>query len=120
MPKSTVQSDLGRIQVSDEAIAEIASAAALRVAGVAGLGSGGRVESLAQALGLESGARGVSVETVGGSVALRLNLLVDFGAEIGELGLLVQEAVREAVEDMCGLEVRSVDVLVQGVRARGR
>ena len=120
MPKSTVRSDLGRIQVSDEAITEIAAAAAAKVAGVAGLGSGGRVESLAQALGIENGGRGVAVETLGEGVSLRLSVLVDFGAEIGELGLLVQEAVRDAVEDMTGLEVRTVDVLVQGVRARGR
>lgn len=120
MAKDAVRSDLGRIQVSEEAIAEIAAAAALKVAGVAGLGSGGRVESLAQALGLESGSRGVGVETLGAGVSLRLSLLVEFGAEIGETGLLVQEAVRQAVEDMCGLEVRHVDVLVQGVRVRGR
>jgi uncharacterized alkaline shock family protein YloU len=120
MANNAVRSELGRIQISDEAIAEIAAAAAGKVSGVAGLGTGGRIEGLAQALGLESGGRGVSVETVGQSVALRLNLLVDFGAEIGELGLLVQEAVREAVEDMCGLQVSSVDVLIQGVRSRGR
>lgn len=120
MPKDAVRSDLGRVQVSDEAIAEIAAVAAAKVGGVAGLGSGGRIESLAQALGLEGGSRGVSVETVGGRVSLRLSLLVDFGADIGEVGLLVQEAVREAVEDMCGLPVEAVDVLVQGVRSRGR
>jgi uncharacterized alkaline shock family protein YloU len=84
------------------------------------LGSGGRIESLAQALGLEGGGRGVAVETVGASVALRLNVLVEFGVDIGGVGLDLQEAVREAVEDMTGLEVRSVDVLVQGVRSRGR
>jgi uncharacterized alkaline shock family protein YloU len=120
MPKNAAKSDLGRIQISDEAIAEIAAGAALKVAGVAGLGSGGRIESLAQALGLEGGGRGVAVETVGASVALRLNVLVEFGVDIGGVGLDLQEAVREAVEDMTGLEVRSVDVLVQGVRSRGR
>ena len=120
MAKDAVRSDLGRIQISDEAIAEIAATAAGKVTGVAGLGSGGRVEGLAQALGLEGGARGVVVETVGGRVSLRVSLLVEFGAEIGEVGLLVQEAVREAVEDMSGLNVEAVDVLVQGVRSRGR
>jgi uncharacterized alkaline shock family protein YloU len=120
VPKNTAKSDLGRIQVSDEAIAEIAATAATKVAGVAGLGSGGRIESLAQVLGLESGSRGVAVETLGASVALRLSLLVEFGSEIGDVGLQVQEAVRESVEEMTGLEVRAVDVLVQGVRTRGR
>jgi uncharacterized alkaline shock family protein YloU len=118
--KSTARSELGRIQVSDEAIAEMASSAALKVAGVAGLGTGGRLETLAQVLGVDSGGRGVSVETAGRDVGLRVNLLVDFGADIAQLGLAVQEAVQEAVESMTGLQVREVEVLVQGVRVRGR
>jgi uncharacterized alkaline shock family protein YloU len=118
--KSTARSELGRIQVSDEAIAEMASSAALKVPGVAGLGTGGRLETLAQVLGVDSGGRGVSVETAGREVGLRMNLLVDFGADIAQLGLAVQEAVQEAVEGMTGLQVREVEVLVQGVRARGR
>jgi len=118
--KSTARSELGRIQVSDEAIAEMAATAAMKVPGVAGLGTGGRLETLAQVLGVEKGGRGVGVETVGREVGLRMNLLVDFGADIAEVGLAVQEAVREAVESMCGLDVREVDILVQGVRARTR
>jgi uncharacterized alkaline shock family protein YloU len=120
MPKNTAHSDLGRIQVSDEAIAELAAAAAGKVSGVSGLGRGGRLETLAQALGIEGGAHGVAIETLGRSVALRLSVQVDFGADIAELGLEVQEAVREAVESMTGLEVRAVDVLVTGVRSRSR
>ena len=69
--------------------------------------------------GLAAGA-GCSVETAGREVGLRVNLLVDFGADIAQLGLAVQEAVQEAVETMTGLQVREVEVLVQGVRARGR
>ena len=118
--KPAARSELGRIQVSDEAIAEIAATAALKVGGVAGLGTAGRLETLAQVLGVDSGGRGVSVETAGSEVGLRLNLLVDFGADIAQVGLAVQEAVREAVEGMTGLDVSEVEVLVQGVRGRGR
>jgi uncharacterized alkaline shock family protein YloU len=118
--KAAARSELGRIQVSDEAIAEMAAAAALKVNGVAGLGTAGRLETLAQVLGVDSGGRGVSVETAGREVGLHLNLLVDFGADIALVGLAVQEAVREAVEGMTGLEVSEVEVLVQGVRSRRR
>ena len=118
--KNTARSQLGRIQVSDDAIAEMASVAALRVAGVAGLGKGGRLESLAQVLGVDSGAGGVGVETAGREVGLKVNLLVEFGADIADVGLAVQEAVQEAVETMTGLEVREVDVLIQGVRPKPR
>jgi uncharacterized alkaline shock family protein YloU len=116
MLKNTAKTDLGRIQVSDEAIAEMASTAALRVAGVAGMGASGRVESLAQILGVDRGGRGVQVELSGRELSLRLAILVDFGADVAEVGLSVQEAVAAAVEQMTGLDVREVDVAIQGVR----
>jgi uncharacterized alkaline shock family protein YloU len=118
--KNTARSQLGRIQVSDEAIEEMAATAALKVQGVAGLGRPGKLESLAQVLGVDRGSGGVQVETRGREVGLRVNLLVEFGTDVADLGLAVQEAVQEAVEGMTGLEVREVDVLVQGVRSRQR
>ena len=120
MVKSTFKSDLGLVQVSDEAIAEIASLAAGKVAGVSGMGSGSRVESLAELFGVSSGGQGVTVEMRGTSVSLRLFLIVEFGAEIGEVSLQVQDLVSESVEKMTGLEVRAVDVTVQGVRLSGQ
>jgi uncharacterized alkaline shock family protein YloU len=98
----------------------MASAAALKVPGVVGIGRGGRLESLAQVLGVDRGAGGVLVETAARSVDLKLNLLVEFGCDVADVGLAVQEAVQEAVETMTGLEVREVDVLIQGVRPRQR
>jgi uncharacterized alkaline shock family protein YloU len=120
MLKNTAKTDLGRIQVSDEAIAEIASTAALRVEGVSAMGSSGRVENLAQVLGLDRGGRGVMVEMSGRELSLRLSILVDFGADVAEVGLSVQEAVAAALEQMTGLDVRDVDVAIQGVRAAKR
>jgi uncharacterized alkaline shock family protein YloU len=114
--KNTYQSDLGKVRVSDEAIAEIAALASQKVAGVAGMGSGSGVESLAEMLGLRSGSQGVAVEMGASQVSLRLFLIVEFGAEIGELSLAVQDAAAEAVEKMTGLEVKAVDVTIQGVR----
>lgn len=120
MLKNTAKTDLGRIQVSDEAIAEIAATAALRVEGVAAMGASGRVEGLAQVLGLERGGHGVLVEMSGRELSLRVAILVEFGADVAEVGLSVQEAVAAAVEQMCSLDVREVDVAIQGVRSSKR
>jgi uncharacterized alkaline shock family protein YloU len=120
MLKNTAKTDLGRIQISDEAIAEMASTAALRVEGVSAMGASGRVESLAQALGLDQGASGVMVQMSGRELSLRVAILVDFGADVAEVGLSVQEAVAAAVEQMTGLDVREVDVAIQGVRPAKR
>lgn len=120
MMKSTLKSDLGHVRVSDEAVAEIAALAAGKIPGVFGLGSGSRVESLAELLGVRSGAQGVSVEMRATYVNIKIFLIVEFGAEIGEVSLQVQDAVAEAVEKMSGLEVKAVDVTVQGVKFGGQ
>lgn len=116
MLKNTAKTDLGRIQVSDEAIAEIAVTAALKVEGVAAMGTAGRMESLAQVLGVDRGGRGVLVEMSGRELSLDVNILLEFGADVAEVGLSVQEAVAAAVEQMTGLDVRDVNVAIQGVR----
>jgi uncharacterized alkaline shock family protein YloU len=115
--KNTVKNDLGRIQVSDAAIAEIAALAATRVPGVAGMGSGSRVESLAEMLGVRAASQGVVVEMSLRDISLKLFLVLEFGADIADVALRVQEEVAEAVEAMSSLEVRAVDVVIQGVRA---
>jgi uncharacterized alkaline shock family protein YloU len=120
MMKSTFKSDLGDVQVSDVAIAEMAALAAQKIPGVSAMGAGSRVESLGELLGVRAGSQGVSVEMGAGQVSLRLFLIVDFGAEIGELSMQVQDAVLEVVEKMTGLEVRAVDVTIQGVRFSGQ
>ncbi len=113
--KNTQRTEFGDVRVSDEAIASIASTAALRARGVAGMGSGGPVDSLAGLLGLRSSARGVQVEMGDREVALSLYILVEFGADIAEVASQVQESVAEAVERMSGLSVIEVNVTVQGV-----
>ena len=114
--KNTVKNELGRVEVSDAAIAEIAALAATRVPGVAGMGSGSRIEGLAEMLGVKAGGQGVAVEMGSRDVSLKLFLILEFGADIADTALRVQEEVSEAVEKMSSLEVRAVDVVIQGVK----
>jgi uncharacterized alkaline shock family protein YloU len=117
--KNTIQNELGKVRVSDEAIASIAALAALRIKGVAGMGTGGTVDSLADLLGLHKQGRGIQVQMGEKEVALSLSLIVEFGADIAEVATQVQETVAESVEKMSGLLVVEVNVVVQGVAAPG-
>jgi uncharacterized alkaline shock family protein YloU len=117
--KNTIQNELGKVRVSDEAIASIAALATQRIKGVAGMGTGGTVDTLADLLGLHKQGRGIQVQMGEKEVALSLNLIIEFGADIAEVATQVQEAVAEAVEKMSGLVVVEVNVVVQGVAAAG-
>ena len=104
----------GAIKIADEAVAMIASMAAANVKGVAGM-SGGMAAGITEKLGKKNLTKGVKVEVTGQSVALDLFVHADFGVKIPQLAHEIQNEVRTAVETMTGLQVKSVNVHIQGI-----
>ncbi len=112
------QNDTGSIRISDEAIAVIAGLAALEVDGVASM-SQGAVDGIAEMLGVKPAqGRGVKVEVQQDEVVIDIHLVVAFGVDIPSVCQKVQDNVKEAVEDMTGLNVMHVNVSVQSVKRK--
>lgn len=110
--------DYGKIQIADEVIQIIAGLAASEVEGVVdmtGSFAGGLTESL---LGRKNMAKGVRVtfEEEAKACSIGLSLVLDFGVNIPDTCLQVQEHVKRAVEGMTGLIVTIVNVHVTAVR----
>jgi uncharacterized alkaline shock family protein YloU len=109
--------DFGKIQIADEVIQVIAGLAASEVEGVAGMSgsfAGGLTESL---LGRKNLAKGVKV-TFGEedkTCVIDLSVVLDFGVNIPEVSIRVQEHVKQTVESMTGLEVVRVNVHVSAI-----
>ncbi len=97
--------ELGNIHISEEVLAAISAAAALEVEGVGSLASQGRK-------GLS---RDIRVKLEEDKVQVDLSVLMTYGATIPEMGRAVQDAVRNAIESMTGLEVAAVNVNVGGI-----
>jgi uncharacterized alkaline shock family protein YloU len=57
--------------------------------------------------------RGVEVDVADGAARVSLQLAARYGVVLPELARNVQSEVREALEAMCGVDVRSVDVSVE-------
>lgn len=104
----------GLIRISDDVVATIAGLAALETPGVAAM-SGGISEGLAKRLSGRNAQKGVSVEVGQVEAAIDLRIVVQYGIPIQEVGLRLQENVREAVQNMTGLRVVEVNVKVEGV-----
>ena len=105
---------MGRVKISLEAIASIASLAAQRVPGVSGIHKG--VLSLFwEALGRKSEKAGVRVMLEDKEVWIQVLINVKNGADVPEVAVKVQEKIREAVESMTGLAVSEVDVSVRAI-----
>ena len=59
--------------------------------------------------------KGVRVDIDGGTVAVDVTIVVEYGSPIPDVAKSIQENVKKAIETMSGLDVRNVDVHVQAV-----
>ena len=109
------KNETGNIQISDNAIANIAAIAAKSIDGVVDL-DGGAVSGIADMLGVKNTSRGIKVEMKGENVSLDINLIVAFGKDIGTVATEVQEKVKEAIENMTGLNVEKINVNVNSIK----
>jgi len=110
----SVDNQTGMIRISDDVVATIAGLAATETPGVAAM-SGGISEGLAKRLSGKNVQKGVSVEVGQLEAAIDLRVIVNFGSKIQEVCRHLQENVKEAVENMTGLNVVEVNVKVEGV-----
>lgn len=109
----------GEVRIATDVIVVIAHAAVTETEGVAGM-SAGITDNIQQVLGLKGGTKGVKVEISGQEVTLDIFLIVEYGARIPDVAWRAQEKVKQAVESMTGLDVKAINVHVQGVSFDGK
>ena len=103
-----------RIKISEEVIATIAGIAASGNENVASMG-GGFVDGIAGMLGRKAPSKGIRVEMKDNLVNIDMAVVMRYGCKIHEAARDMQKRVRDAVEDMTGLEVLNVNVSVLGI-----
>ncbi|MCZ1011285.1 Asp23/Gls24 family envelope stress response protein [Streptomyces lydicus] len=111
--------NLGRTTIADGVVAKIAYLAAAESDGVHALGSGfsRSVGALRKRVpgGGTTTVHGVKVEVGEKQAAVDLDLVVDYGEVIPEVGRAVRRNVISAVEVMTGLQVVEVNIAVSDV-----
>ena len=112
----TIQNDAskGEIKIADEVVAIIAALAATEVEGVASM-AGNITNELIGKLGMKKLSKGVKVEVLECIVTVSLALNLKYNYSIVEVSARVQEKVKNAIENMTGLEVADVNIKVAGV-----
>src|SRR5262249_15200044 len=100
-------SPLGRISISNDAVAHIVGRVVAEAYGVVGMAS--RAKSVGRLLTRDRWKQGI---TVGGSaedgVTIELNVIVEYGLNLAEVASTVRNRVRYEVERLTGLPVASV------------
>jgi len=110
----------GQITVAEGVVQKIAGKACREIAGVHAMGTSGTRafgairERIPGSTG-PSVAQGVGVEVGEAEAAIDLDIVVEYGVSIAELGRSIQRNVKQTVERMTGLRVVEVNIAVDDV-----
>jgi uncharacterized alkaline shock family protein YloU len=111
-----LRTDLGRLVITEEAVAAIAGAVALETPGIAGMAPRGLADILGRDPHPPVG-RGVEVTPQGdAAVDLALDVAVAFGVRIHEVAEELERRLRRDIPALTGISVHHVAVRIQAVR----
>lgn len=117
---SRLTTDEGKISVAQGVVSKIAGVACREISGVHAMGTstGRAFGAIRQRIPGSSGpnvSQGVGVEVSETQAAIDLDVVVEYGVSIADLGVSIQRNVKQAVERMTGLDVVEVNVSVDDV-----
>ncbi len=104
----------GSIRISEDAIAGIVSMVVAQIKGISGM-SGSMTSGLTEMLGKKNLTKGVKVELNNQDIVIALSIFVEYGVKIPKLALEIQSQVRNSIQTMTGLQVKEVNIYVQGI-----
>ena len=110
-------SDGGKISIAQGVVQKVAGIACREIGGVNAMGAStsrafGAVRERIPGSSGPSFAQGVGVEVGETEAAVDLDIVVDYGVSIADLGRSIQRNVKQAVERMTGLDVVEVNINV--------
>lgn len=106
---------LGNISIADDVVASIAGIAATEVSGVSKL-TGNISKELIAKLGKKNLANGVKIDIEDGEVSCIISLEIEYGNSIKKVSEEVQAKVKQSIENMTGLKVSVVNVVISGIK----
>ena len=118
---SALATDTGKITVNDAVVTKVAGLAAREVSGVHAMGAGtarafGAIKQrIPGSSSTNTVSQGVSVEVGESEAAIDLDIVIEYGVSIADLGRSIQHNVKQSVERITGLRVVEVNVNVDDV-----
>lgn len=115
-----LQTEDGKISVAQNVVQKIAGVACREISGVHAMGTGstrafGAIRERIPGSSGPNVAQGVGVEVGETQAAVDLDIVVEYGVNIADLGRSIQRNVKQSIERMTALEVVEVNVSVDDV-----
>ena len=103
------------VDIELDVIARVAAKAALEVDGVLTL-ENAFTDGIAAVLGGDGHARGVRVVSGDDGCYFHIGAVTKYGGNVPEIAWHLQDHIKKTVEDIIGVKVKRVDILIAGIR----
>jgi uncharacterized alkaline shock family protein YloU len=111
-----LKNDLGTIFISEEVMLKVVGYSALECYGIVAMSSKRAKDGLVEWLGRENLSKGVQIREVDGKLDVDLYIIVEYGISVTAVCNAIKEVVKYKLESMTGVEVRNVNINVEGIR----
>lgn len=108
------QDEFGEIEISSSVVASIAGLATLEVEGVSNT-IGSVANEIADRIGVKSLGKGIKATIIGDEVYLDMNINMRYGYNVLTTCKIIQDKVKQSVENMTGLECKEINICIAGV-----
>lgn len=115
--KGYLSNENGEIIIENEVIAQYAGHAALECFGIVGMATISMRDGIAKLLKGDSVSKGVNVTVnENNDLSIDFHIIVAYGVSISTVCDNLINTVRYSVEEMTGLAVKAINIMVEGVR----
>ena len=110
--KGQMETQLGKIIISNEVIATYAGSVAVGCFGIVGMAAVNMKDGLVKLLKRESLRHGINVTIADNKISLNFHVIVAYGVSISAVAQNLYENVKYRVEEFTGLEIEKINIFI--------
>ncbi|MCI5509125.1 MAG: Asp23/Gls24 family envelope stress response protein [Eubacterium sp.] len=114
--KGRMNTGLGEVTINTDVIATYAGSVAVECFGIVGMAAVNMKDGLVKLLKKDSLKHGINVELNDNKISLDFHVIVAYGVSIRAVSDNLIANVKYKVEAFTGIEVESINIMVEGVR----
>lgn len=115
--KGTLENKLGKVSIDSEVIAQYAGSTAAECFGIVGMAAVSMKDGLVKLLKGDSLTRGISVVIDENNlIEIDFHVIISYGVSIAAVADNLIENVKYKVSEFTGLEIKKINIYVEGVR----
>ncbi|MCI8528227.1 MAG: Asp23/Gls24 family envelope stress response protein [Lachnospiraceae bacterium] len=116
MRGTSMNTQMGKIVVNNEVIAQYAGSVAVECFGIVGMAGVSVKDGLVKLLKRDSITRGISVTISKNKLILDFHVIVAYGVSILAVADNLISSVKYKVEEFTGIEIEKINIYIDGVR----